>query len=169
MVDSSYVTYCRICNAKIGANSSFCTECGHSLKDNSGSDLICASCGENLDQEYLFCPECGMRVESLGTCPRCTAPIKPGTTSCTECGMNLDDHQNPDDDLLGEGEEDTDKTSPDRLENVKDRDAPEIDKKRYLVCGTCRGYYQLQKGEEPEDFSDECECGGKLECRDSRE
>ncbi len=31
----------------------------------------------------------------------------------------------------------------------------------YLECDTCKGYYELQNGESPEDFS-ECECGGKL-------
>lgn len=32
----------------------------------------------------------------------------------------------------------------------------------YLVCDECKGYYKLQPGESPDDFSDECECGGKL-------
>ena len=32
----------------------------------------------------------------------------------------------------------------------------------YLVCEKCGGYYQLQPGESPEDFSDTCECGGTL-------
>lgn len=32
----------------------------------------------------------------------------------------------------------------------------------YLVCGNCGGYYELQEGENPEDFDDKCECGGKL-------
>lgn len=32
----------------------------------------------------------------------------------------------------------------------------------YLICERCGGYYQLQEGERVEDFSDECECGGKL-------
>jgi hypothetical protein len=31
----------------------------------------------------------------------------------------------------------------------------------YLECDNCRGYYELQDGESPEDFN-ECECGGKL-------
>jgi DNA-directed RNA polymerase subunit RPC12/RpoP len=31
----------------------------------------------------------------------------------------------------------------------------------YLVCSECKGYYELQEGENPEDFY-ECECGGKL-------
>ena len=32
----------------------------------------------------------------------------------------------------------------------------------YLVCEKCGGYYKLQPGESPEDFDNECECGGKL-------
>jgi len=32
----------------------------------------------------------------------------------------------------------------------------------YLVCDRCGGYYELQPGESPEDFSDKCECGGHL-------
>ncbi|HML04948.1 MAG TPA: DUF515 domain-containing protein [Methanobacterium sp.] len=32
----------------------------------------------------------------------------------------------------------------------------------YLVCEKCEGYYELQQGESPSDFSDECECGGQL-------
>ncbi|HEX3013522.1 MAG TPA: hypothetical protein VHO92_04545 [Methanobacterium sp.] len=31
----------------------------------------------------------------------------------------------------------------------------------YLVCSECGGYYELQEGENPEDFS-VCECGGEL-------
>lgn len=33
----------------------------------------------------------------------------------------------------------------------------------YMVCKKCGGHYQLQPGESPDDFSDTCECGGKLE------
>ena len=32
----------------------------------------------------------------------------------------------------------------------------------YLVCNKCGGYYELQPGESPRDFSLECECGGHL-------
>lgn len=32
----------------------------------------------------------------------------------------------------------------------------------YLECEKCGGYYKLQPGESPEDFSDKCQCGGKL-------
>ena len=32
----------------------------------------------------------------------------------------------------------------------------------YLVCQECKGYYKLQDGESPKDFTDKCACGGKL-------
>ena len=32
----------------------------------------------------------------------------------------------------------------------------------FLVCDKCGGYYELQEGESPSDFTDKCECGGKL-------
>ena len=31
----------------------------------------------------------------------------------------------------------------------------------YLVCENCKGYYVLQAGESPGDFS-KCQCGGSL-------
>jgi transcription initiation factor IIE alpha subunit len=31
----------------------------------------------------------------------------------------------------------------------------------YLICKKCGGYYELQPGEQPEDFT-ECQCGGEL-------
>lgn len=39
----------------------------------------------------------------------------------------------------------------------------------FLVCNKCGGYYELQKGEVPEDFADRCECGGKLEFKKTRD
>ena len=36
------------------------------------------------------------------------------------------------------------------------------DHKGFLVCDTCKSSYKLQPGEKPEDYSSECECGGKL-------
>lgn len=37
----------------------------------------------------------------------------------------------------------------------------------YLVCERCNNYYKLQPGEKPEDFTDQCECGGKLKYYDN--
>ena len=32
----------------------------------------------------------------------------------------------------------------------------------YLICGKCKSYYILESGESAKDFTDKCECGGKL-------
>lgn len=32
----------------------------------------------------------------------------------------------------------------------------------YLICDQCKGYYKLQTGEKPEEFTNKCNCGGKL-------
>ncbi len=37
----------------------------------------------------------------------------------------------------------------------------------HLVCNECEGYYELKTGEKPEDFSEKCPCGGKLEYREN--
>jgi heat shock protein HtpX len=49
-------------------------------------------------------------------------------------------------------------TPPDHRENVGDG---------YLVCDKCNGYYKLKSGELPDNFTNRCECGGKLEYRNS--
>lgn len=43
----------------------------------------------------------------------------------------------------------------------------EIKDNGYLVCNECNRYYELQADESPEDFTDQCECGGKLQYQDS--
>lgn len=32
----------------------------------------------------------------------------------------------------------------------------------YLICDSCEGVYELEKGESPEDFDLQCDCGGKF-------
>jgi hypothetical protein len=39
--------------------------------------------------------------------------------------------------------------------------------KGYLVCNKCKGYYKLQPDESPENFTGQCECGGKLVYHDN--
>lgn len=65
-------------------------------------------------------------------CQECGTQNPPGFTFCVFCKTELENEQ----------EEDT--------------------SYGYLVCSECKGYYELQEGENPEDFY-ECECGGILE------
>ncbi len=32
----------------------------------------------------------------------------------------------------------------------------------FLICGKCKSYYKLEKGEKAKDFGDKCPCGGSL-------
>jgi hypothetical protein len=56
------------------------------------------------------------------------------------------------------------KAIPERLQGI-DVYGENMENNGYLVCEKCGGYYKLQKGESPDDFSDTCGCGGGLEFR----
>jgi hypothetical protein len=53
-------------------------------------------------------------------------------------------------------------SSEELRQKFKEKRNQESPNPSYLVCDTCGGYYELQPGESPDDFADECECGGKL-------
>jgi hypothetical protein len=54
-----------------------------------------------------------------------------------------------------------------RLDNEKMRKTSNKKTKNgYLICSKCNGHYELQEDESPGDFTDQCECGGKLEYRE---
>jgi len=53
------------------------------------------------------------------------------------------------------------KAIPERVQGI-DGYRGNVKHEGYLVCESCGGYYELQSGESPEDFSDVCECGGEL-------
>ena len=59
------------------------------------------------------------------------------------------------------------KSGPSSNKNINERLQKRRTKEKlipgFLVCDVCGGYYELQPDEAPDDFSDECECGGKLE------
>lgn len=59
------------------------------------------------------------------------------------------------------------KAKPEILRELGLELSPQNDQGSYLVCDKCGRYYQLQPGESPDDFSDVCECGGKLKCHES--
>ncbi len=47
------------------------------------------------------------------------------------------------------------------LNNFEKKLNQKEDKRGYLICNKCNGYYQLQEGESLKDF-ESCECGGTL-------
>lgn len=49
---------------------------------------------------------------------------------------------------------------------VSDTEVPEVTK-RYLYCEKCKGFYELEEDESPNDF-ESCQCGGKLTYTEKR-
>ena len=52
---------------------------------------ICSNCGVQLDNDALFCTECGTKVDVQGKiCPSCGAIIDEDSLFCSECGTKLE-------------------------------------------------------------------------------
>ena len=50
---------------------------------------------------------------------------------------------------------------------IKKRSLKTINDNGFLVCNKCKSYYKLNEGEFPEDYDNECDCGGKIEYKKS--
>ena len=51
----------------------------------------CINCGAHLDDDALFCTECGTKVEAQGkVCPNCGAKVDDGSVFCSECGTKIE-------------------------------------------------------------------------------
>ncbi len=52
-------------------------------------------CGAVMEDDMLFCTECGKKLETPapaakeGVCPKCGAALDPGDLFCTSCGCDL--------------------------------------------------------------------------------
>jgi hypothetical protein len=50
----------------------------------------CPYCGAKLNDECLFCTECGKELPKGFVCPNCGASVNEGDAFCTECGKKID-------------------------------------------------------------------------------
>ena len=56
----------------------------------------CQNCGFKLEEETMFCPNCGVEIESgikpvikMNTCPSCDFPLEDDMIFCPNCGKSL--------------------------------------------------------------------------------
>lgn len=173
---SKSVVKCPQCNAVLNAEDKFCTECKAKIEPITD----CPKCNAPVKPGTTFCTECGTNVNEYQP-TMSTSTIQTGTKitdlphsttskrkdepmeDIKETGMGLmKDVEKTGKGLMKDLGSFLDKSSSKSKNTIK----PTKKNQRFLVCDKCLGYYELQKGESAEDFSDECECGGHLEEKD---
>ena len=53
-------------------------------------DMKCMNCGATVEDDELFCGECGAKIVRVQICPNCNAEIALGKKFCTKCGTKLE-------------------------------------------------------------------------------
>lgn len=51
---------------------------------------ICEACGHEAEEDYVYCPKCGNRLDGKKLCQRCAKPIPKDAAVCPYCGVRLD-------------------------------------------------------------------------------
>ena len=51
----------------------------------------CKNCGAELNDDCLFCTECGKSIPQGLVCPHCGASVNEGDIFCSECGKNINE------------------------------------------------------------------------------
>lgn len=170
--DTQSTVNCPYCNAKITPEDKFCTECGKKIEP----VTTCPKCDTKIKPGNRFCMQCGTNVYEYKPETEIEQINQPKIPSKDKSGdESIDEIKKTGDDLL----KDVEKTGRGLMKDLgsfleksagsdsKKTIKPQKKEQRYLVCNKCGGYYELQKGEEPQDFDDNCECGGKLEYKES--
>lgn len=156
---------------EIGTDKGDLIEGNESDDEHDDSSLIeCPGCHEQIDSKKKFCTKCGISLTL-------NSDKKHRTKNNQDLDKNLDTLKTSgkefikglsgildktaatiDEKLAQEKSSPSNREISERLKKIREQS----NKPGYLVCDRCGGYYELQKGETPEDFSEECECGGKL-------
>lgn len=139
-LESSDVSICPDCNSEIPPGKKFCTNCGKSLETGTDSGSSSTKNSINVDDSFNSLKESGKGL------------MKGMGGFLDKTAAKIDDSINKKE---SSNRESIDEALRKKGEKVETNQG-------YLVCDNCGGYYELQQGEQPDDFSDECECGGTL-------
>ena len=171
---------CPHCNAELTPEDKFCTECGTKTEPIKN----CPKCNAIIEPGTKFCTECGTNIyEYVADTPVTSVGTGKIQTEIPSTNIppnsTVKNRKDPMEDLKETGfglMKDVEKTGRGLMKDLggfldkssskkssKGLIKPTKKEQHFLVCDKCGGYYELQKGESPEDFSDECECGGHLE------
>lgn len=189
-VATTLETICPKCYTEVTPGTQFCTECGTKIGQTTVTPSTCPNCYADLEPGVRFCTECGTSLEAKTKTGPTNSDISrelkkrreengtiitPETEDAVESVMEsgrgfmrgVGEFLNKassslEDNLNNLGSSKGTSSSSEINLKLKKRRAMEEVNPGYLICESCGGYYQLQPGESPEDFSDECDCGGRL-------
>jgi|GEM_PF-425303 len=194
-VNSTQETICPKCYTEVPPGTQFCTECGTKIGQTTVTPSTCPNCYADLEPGVRFCTECGTSLEAKAKTGPTSSDISrelkkrreekgtivtPETEDAVESVMESGRgfmkgvggflnkaSSSLEDNLNNLGSSKVAPSSSDINLKLKKQRAMKKINPGYLVCDSCGSYYQLQPGESPEDFSDECDCGGRLNHKES--
>ena len=183
---SNHVSNCPKCYADVPPGTIFCIECGTKI-ESSSQNATCPKCYTDVKEGETFCTECGTSLTVKKTASHANinqelkkkressgrnvppadetldSVVKSGKGLMKGLGGFLDKAAAGIDKNLNQSNKSGTSSNKNINEMLQKRRAKEKIIPGFLVCDACGGYYELQPEEAPDDFSDECECGGKLE------
>ena len=77
---------CSKCGNSLPPNAKFCLECGTKVENLSENEIICPNCGVKTPKGK-FCTECGAKLQNV--CPNCGNEVPQGAKFCLECGQRI--------------------------------------------------------------------------------
>ncbi|MEN6291422.1 MAG: zinc ribbon domain-containing protein [Methanobacterium sp.] len=183
---SVQVTTCPKCFIEVEPGLRFCTECGEKIGHTSANHATCPKCFAETQPGLRFCTECGTSLEIKNESKKdiseelkklrkshgkSIAPkdetvesvVKSGKGLMKGLGGFLDKTATEIDKNINQASKKGQGTQNYEIsQKLKEHREKTKTKPGYLVCNSCGGYYELQPGEAPDDFSDECDCGGRF-------
>jgi rRNA maturation endonuclease Nob1 len=163
---------CPKCHVEISADLKFCEKCGTKIEhiNTSNQQTTCPKCFSDVATEEKFCTVCGSSLEVKKNDSSANNGYEQTLDSVVESGkglMNglggfLNKAVTEIDNNLNHSGMSGNRSSKSINKMLQERRENEKTVPGFLVCDKCDGYYELQSNESPDDFSDECECGGRL-------
>lgn len=77
---------CPSCGKPLPENAKFCLECGQKVENLADNQMLCPKCGVKTPKGK-FCMECGASL--INKCPSCGKDVPMGGKFCLECGQKL--------------------------------------------------------------------------------
>lgn len=176
--DNSEITTCPRCYSEIESDLMYCPVCSSRIDGKGSSDKLCPKCLKEVPPGRPYCLSCGTPVDAKKSFTtqireklksrRESDRKKPNKSFITHPATRNESTETGDNYL--EKEEKIEKhqahkspqISLEEVNQIMEVEDEKDQKPGYLVCNICGDYYELKPGESPDDFIDECSCGGRL-------